>query len=149
MYRSSSGRFISVFLLQTPHQRVHYYVPPNVNLDTVFPLSRKKSVCFFFNKQIYSYAYSASFPVKIKIKMNLELFEKYQTFEKCIRCNGKVFKNTVHESTIFCEMTPYPIIPSKVYPRVVHTKNKHFAVFWSEVHLRMTVSDVTCSLKQP
>ena len=41
-------------------------------------------------------------------------------------------------------MAPYPLIPLKVYPRVVHTKNKCFCRFFkSEIHPQMIVSDVT------
>ena len=43
------------------------------------------------NKQIclYSYMYSASllFTLKWLFNIDLELFEKYQTTEECIRCN--------------------------------------------------------------
>ena len=41
-------------------------------------------------------------------------------------------------------MAHYPLIPLKVYPRVVHTENKSFCRFFkSEIHPQTIVSDVT------
>ena len=46
------------------------------------------AICFFNNKQIYSYTYWASFALLYfrltSSNINLELFEKYHNIEECI-----------------------------------------------------------------
>ena len=48
-------------------------------------------MCFAINKQIYS-SFAVFYFGITSLNINLELFEKCQTIEDCIRCNGRVLK---------------------------------------------------------